>query len=66
MYRVYSGSNVDQDRCTAMCIFDHPNSDNASCHFTAFVSEVCYLGNFGEEKSLLADTLDADLRIKTG
>ena len=66
VYRIYSGSNADQDRCTAMCVFDHPNSDNASCHFTAFVSDVCYLGNFGEEKSLLIERPDSALHIKTG
>ena len=66
VYRVYSGSNVDQDRCTAMCVFDHPETTlNISCHFTAYASNVCYLGNFIAERTLLTDKVVADLHIKT-
>ena len=66
VYRVYSGSNVDQDRCTAMCVFDHPETTlNISCHFTAYAANVCYLGNFMAERTLLADKVVADLHIKT-
>ena len=66
VYRVYSGSNVDQDRCTAMCVFDHPETTlNISCHFTAYAAKVCYLGNFMAERTLLADKVVADLHIKT-
>ena len=66
VYRVYSGSNVDQDRCTAMCAFDQPKVDGSSCHFTVVEGSTCYLGTLGVETNLLANPTSTSLRLKTG
>lgn len=48
-----------------MCVFDLPETVlNVNCHFTALVSNVCYLGNFMEERTIFADKVSADLHIK--
>ena len=65
VYRVYSGSNVDQDRCTAMCAFDQPKVDGSNCHFTVVEGNICYLGTLGVETNLLANTTSSALRLKT-
>ena len=48
-----------------MCVFELPETVlNLYCHFTALVSNVCYLGNFMAERTVLADKVSADLHIK--
>ena len=66
VYRVYSGSNVDFDRCTTMCAFDYPNVDGSNCHFISFESNICYLGSLAGENNLLANTMPTTLHLKTG
>ena len=70
MYRIYNGSHVDQDLCTAMCAFDFPNAAGSKCGFVVLVgsegSEVCYLGSLNNETNVLAAPVaDADLQLKT-
>ena len=66
VYRIYSGTNVDFDRCTTMCAFDYPNVDGSNCHFLSFESNICYLGSLAEERDLLANTMSTTLYLKTG
>ena len=66
VYRLYQGSNVDQNRCTTMCAFDHPNSDGSKCHFIAYESNICYLGNLTGETNLLNNPILTDLHLKIG
>ena len=66
VYRIYSGTNVDFDRCTTMCVFDYPNVDGSNCHFLLFESNICYLGSLAEERYLLANTMSTTLYLKTG
>ena len=66
MYRIYSGSNSDEDRCTAMCAFDYPNAEGSNCHFTVFDNGICYLGSLAGEKDLLAYPTSTELHLKTG
>ena len=57
VYRVYEGTNVDQDTCTAMCVFDFDNVDGTydyGCHFTVFDGTKCYLGSMGYESNLVS------------
>ena len=68
MYRVYEGANVDQDTCTAMCVFD---SDRISatlsygCHFTVFDGSKCYLGSIDWfDRSLVSSITANDLDFK--
>ena len=64
--RIYNGSHVDQDLCTAMCAFDFPNAAGSKCGFVVLVSDVCYLGSLNNETEVLATPVDAaDLQLKT-
>ena len=66
MYRIYNGSHVDQDLCTAMCAFDFPNAAGSKCGFVVLVSDVCYLGSLNNETDVLAAPVAAaDLQLKT-
>ena len=66
MYRIYNGSHVDQDLCTAMCAFDFPNAAGSKCGFVVLVSDVCYLGSLNNETDVLAAPVaGADLQLKT-
>ena len=66
MYRIYNGSYVDQDLCTAMCAFDSPNAVGSNCGFVVLVSGVCYLGSLNNETDVLAAPVaGADLQLKT-
>ena len=47
-----------------MCAFDHPNSDGAKCHFTAYQSNVCYLGTLDGEKNELNNPISTELYLK--
>ena len=54
VYRVYEGTNVDQDTCTTMCVFDFDNVDGTydyGCHFTVLDGTKCYLGSMGYESN---------------
>ena len=67
VYRSYSEANVDQDICTAMCAFDHPNVAGKNCHFTVLDSSTCHLGTLDVETSVLANPVaGVDLSLKTG
>ena len=67
VYRSYSETNVDQDVCTAMCAFDHPNKAGQNCHFTVLDSSICHLGTLDLETSVLANPVAGiDLSLKTG
>ena len=66
VYRLYQGANVDQNRCTTMCVFDHPNSGGSKCHFTAYQSNICYLGTLAGETNLLDNQISTDLYLKIG
>lgn len=68
VYRLYSGSGVNQSSCQLMCGFDYLNADGNRCHFTIFsASGVCHLGTLGAESSLLTETIDAsEIQLKTG
>lgn len=68
VYRVYEGANVDQDTCTAMCVFD---SDRISatlsygCHFTVFDGSKCYLGSIDWfDRSLVPSITANNLNFK--
>ena len=66
VYRIYSGSHVDQDVCTAMCAFDFPNSDGSKCGFVVLDSNSCYLGSLNNETDILASPVAAaNLQLKT-
>ena len=65
VYRTYTGTDVDQDVCTALCAYDVPNSDDSKCHFTVHDSNKCYLGSFDNTKDLLASPVAEDLHLKT-
>ena len=66
VYRVYNGSHVDQDRCTAMCAFDFPNAAGSKCGFVVLDSDVCYLGSLNDETDVLATpVVGVDLQLKT-
>ena len=67
VYRSVSGTNVDQDICTAMCAFDQPNAAGQNCHFTALDSSMCHLGTLDLETSVLANPVaGVDLSLKIG
>ena len=66
VYRIYHGSNVDEDRCNVMCAFDYPNADGSNCQFTVFDNSICYLGSLARETDLLANPTSTVLRLKTG
>ena len=66
VYRSYNEANMDQDICTAMCAFDHPNVAGHNCHFTVLNSNMCYLGTLDVETSVLANPVaGVDLLLKT-
>ena len=57
---------MDQDICTAMCAFDHPNVAGHNCHFTVLNSNTCHLGTLDVETNVLANPVaGADLLLKT-
>ena len=67
VYRVYEGTNVDQDTCTTMCVFDYDNIDvtyDYGCHFTVFDSSKCYLGSMGYESNLVLSITANNLNFK--
>ena len=66
VYRSYNEANGDQDVCTAMCAFDHPNIGGQNCHFTMLDSNTCHLGTLDVERSGLANpATGVDLHLKT-
>ena len=66
VYRSYNEANMDQDICTAMCAFDHPNVAGHNCHFTVLNLNTCYLGTLDVETSVLANPVaGVDLLLKT-
>jgi hypothetical protein len=71
VYRVYSGAEVNEMTCAAMCVFDYHNDQAYSpypdvrCQFTVLDSTTCYLGTLQEERSLLANPLIKDMNLKT-
>jgi hypothetical protein len=69
VYRVYSGADVNETTCAAMCVFDNYNNQaytpDLRCQFTVLDSTTCYLGTLQEERSLLANTVVIDMNLKT-
>ena len=65
IYRSYNEANVDQDVCTAMCVFDQPNVAGQNCHFTVLDSNTCHLGTLDVETSVLANPVSGvELHLK--
>ena len=65
VYRTYSGFDVDQDVCTALCAYDFPNSDDLNCHFTVHESNKCYLGSLDTTTDIVQGVVAEDLHLKT-
>ena len=69
VYRVYEGTNVDSDTCTAMCVFDFDNVDGTydyGCHFMVMDDSgtKCYLGSIGYESNLISSITANNLNFK--
>jgi hypothetical protein len=69
VYRAYSGANVNQDTCTAMCVFDYYNSKAYTpylrCQFRVSDSTTCYLGTLQKESAVLASPLAKGMLLMT-
>lgn len=66
IYRSYSEANVDQNICTTMCAFDHPNVAGKNCHFTVMDTNICHLGTLDTETNILANAVSGvDINFKT-
>ena len=69
MYRSYTGAEVNQTACKAMCAYDYMMTNGQRCHFTSFetASSTCHLGTLNSELAVLGTAASGvGLTVKLG